>query len=388
MPRVHVLVGTRKGAFVYSSDENRENWQISEPMMPGWTVQHMAAETRRGESRLYAAASHWAWGPSVSRSDDGGKTWDQRSPGLAFPADMGLAVGYVWHVEPGHESQPGVIYAGTQPAAMFRSDDWGESWAPVEAITRHKLRPLWGPTGSVGESSLHSIQVDPRDAKRVFISISSGGSYMTEDGGETWMLCSHGVVVTTPAAKAFLAEIAEMFPNPELPEGVDPAALDEFHKLRLDRKNPDRLWGQSHVGVFKSEDRGQHWEDVTNGLPSFHGFPIAVTKRGPDRVFVMPLEFEANNFRVCPGQLAVYRTDDTGKTWERLTNGLPGPHNYQSAYRQAMDTDGAESEGVYLGTTNGEVYYGQDGGDQWVRLPGTLPPILSVTAFESSTAGL
>lgn len=388
MPRVHVLVGTRKGAFVYTSDENRENWQISEPMMPGWTVQHMAVETRRNESRLYAAASHWAWGPSVSRSDDGGKTWEQRSPGLAFPADMGLAVGYVWHVEPGHAAKPGVLYAGTQPAGMFRSDDWGESWSPMEAITRHKLRPLWGPTGSVGESSLHSIQVDPREPNRLFISISSGGSYMSEDGGETWSLCSHGIVVTTPAAKTFLAEIAELFPNPELPEGVDPAALDEFHKLRLDPKNPDRLWGQSHVGVFKSEDRGQHWEDVTNGLPSFHGFPIAVTKRGPDGVFVVPLEFGANNFRVCPGQLAVYRTSDAGKTWDRLINGLPGPHDYQSAYRQALDTDGVEAEGVYLGTTNGEVYFGRDGGEKWTRLPGTLPPVLSVTAFESSSAGL
>ena len=177
MPRVHVLVGTRKGAFVYSSDENRENWQISEPMMPGWIVQHMAVETRRGQPRIYASASHFAWGPSVSRSDDGGKTWDQRTPGLAFPADMGLAVAYVWHIQPGHEKQPGVVFAGTQPAGLFRSEDYGESWAPVGAITNHKLRPLWGPTGSVGESSLHSIQIDPREPNRVYISISSGGSY-------------------------------------------------------------------------------------------------------------------------------------------------------------------------------------------------------------------
>ncbi|MEO6399089.1 MAG: hypothetical protein ABIP13_11520, partial [Tepidiformaceae bacterium] len=294
MPRVHVMVGTRKGAFIYSSDENRENWQLSEPILPGWTVQHMAAETRMGSSRLYASANHFAWGPSVSRSDDGGKTWEQRSPGLAFASDAGLSVVCGWHIEPGLKDQPGVVYVGTQPAGLFRSDDFGESWSSVEAINNHKLRPLWGPTGLVGESSLHSIQVDPRDAMRVYVSISSGGSYMTEDGGETWTLCSHGIVVTTPAAKEFLAEIAEMFPNPELPPDVDPAALDEFHKLRIDPKNPDRLWGQSHVGVFKSEDRGKHWEDVTNGLPSFHGFPIAVTKQGPDHVYVLPLEFQAN----------------------------------------------------------------------------------------------
>ncbi len=377
--QTHVMVGTRKGAWIYTSDERRERWEISEPIMPGWTVHHMAADLRRDPPRLYAASNHWAYGPSVARSDDGGVTWEQRSPGLAFPQDMGLSVANVWHVEPAHESHPGVVYAGTQPATLFRSEDWGESWSPVEAITRHKAREFWGPTGSVGESSLHSIQVDPRNPNRVYISISSGGSYVSEDGGVTWALCSHGIVVTTPAAKAFLAEIAEMFPQPELPPDVDPAAMDEFHKLLVDRKNPDRLWGQAHVGAFRSDDRGVHWEDVTHGLPSFHGFPIAVTRREPDQVFVMPLEYQMNNFRVCPGQLAVYRTGDAGVTWERLTNGLPGPNDFQSAYREAMDTDGGDPEGVYLGTTNGQVFYGREGGEHWSRLPGTLPPILSVT---------
>ena len=378
--QTYVMVGTRKGGWIYTSDEKRENWSISDPVMPGWTIHHMTADLRRDPPRLYAAANHWAWGKSVARSDDGGVTWEQRSPGLAFPQDMGLSVENVWHVEPGHQSQPGVVYAGTQPAAMFRSSDWGESWEPVEALTRHKFRELWGPTGSVGESSLHSIQVDPRDQNRIYAAISSGGSYVTEDGGQTWNLCNHGIVVTTPAAKELLAEIAEMFPQPELPPDVDPAAMDEFHKLRLDPKNPDRLWGQSHFGVFKSDDRGKHWEDVTRDLPSFHGFPLVVTRRAPDQVFVVPLEHGMNNFRVCPGQLTVYRTRDAGATWQPLTNGLPGPNDFQSAYREAMDTDGADPEGVYLGTTNGQVFYGREGGEQWTRLPGTLPPILSVTA--------
>ena len=174
--------------------------------------------------------------------------------------------------------------------------------------------------------------------------------------------------------------IAENFPQPELPPGVDPAALDEFHKFRVDTKNPDRLWGQSHVGVFKSDHRGQGWEDVTAGLPSFHGFPLAVTRRHPDAVFVVPLEFETDNFRVVRGQFAVWRTMDGAKTWQAMTNGLPGPDDYQSAYREAMDTDGLESEGVYVGTTNGAVYGSNDLGEHWRRLPGTLPPILSVTA--------
>ncbi|MBI2767267.1 MAG: hypothetical protein HYX53_15330 [Chloroflexi bacterium] len=382
MSRVNVLVGTRKGAFIYTSDARRESWEISEPMMPGWTINHMAVDLRRGTPRFYAGANHWAWGPSVARSDDGGATWEQRSPGLAFPQDMGLNIAAVWHVEPGHAKEPGVVYAGTAPAALFKSVDYGDSWEPVEAITRHKLRHLWGPTGSVGDSSLHSIQVDPRDPQRLYISISSGGTYLTENGGEDWDLRSHGVVVTTPAAKEILAMIVENFPQPELPPDVDPAAIDEFHKLLLDPKNPDRLWGQAHFGVFKSERSGKDWQDVTEGLPSFHGFPLAITRRAPDAVFVLPLEHQRDNFRVQPGQLAVWRTCDGGKTWEACTNGLPGPHDYQSAYREALSTDGCEDEGVYLGTTNGEVYYGAERGERWQRLPGTLPPILSVTAVE------
>lgn len=375
-----LLVGTRKGAWIYTAGEGGRCWELSEPIMPGWTVHHMAADLRCDPPRLYAAANHWAWGPSVVRSDDGGRTWEQRSPGLAFPADTGLAVANVWQVQPGHADRPGVVYAGTQPANLFRSEDWGESWTPVASITNHRLRPLWGPTGSVGDSSLHSIEIDPRQPDRVYISISTGGTYSSEDGGTTWDLCSHGIVVTTPAAKEFLAEIAEQFPQPELPPDVDPAALDEFHKFHIDQKNPDRLWAQSHVGVFRSERRGKDWQDVTSGLPSFHGFPIAVTKRGTDAVFVVPIEYGADNFRVVNGQFAVWRTMNGGESWEKLTNGLPGPHDYQSAYREAMDTGAQDAEGVYVGTTNGQVYASADLGESWQRLPGTLPPVLSVTA--------
>ena len=379
--QTHLLVGTRKGAWIYTSDERRRDWELSAPIMPGWTVHHMAVDLRRETPRIYAAANHWAWGPYVARSDDGGVTWEQRSPGLAFPADMGVSVANIWHIEPGHESQPGVVYAGTQPGGLFRSEDWGETWAPIDSLNRHPFREFWGATGSVGESSLHSIQIDPRDANRIYCAISSGGTYLTEDGCKTWELRSHGIVATTPAAKAMLAQFAGMFPEPELPPGVDPAALDEFHKLRLDPKRPDRLWGQAHIGVFRSDAGGKGgWQDVTEGLPSFHGFPLALTRHDPDFVFVVPLAFEADNFRVCAGQFAVYRSGDGGATWEALTDGLPGPHDYQSAYREAMDTDGLTPEGIYVGTSNGEVYASADLGDHWQRLPGTLPPIVSVTA--------
>jgi photosystem II stability/assembly factor-like uncharacterized protein len=163
---------------------------------------------------------------------------------------------------------------------------------------------------------------------------------------------------------------------------MDPLGINEMHKMRIDQKNPDRLWTQTHVGVFRSDDKANNWEDVTKGLPSFHGFPIAVTRKGPDATFVVPLAFAGlyDNFRVADGQFAVWRTTDSGKSWQAMTKGLPGPHDYQSVYREGLDTDGLDSEGVYVGTSNGEVYASRDTGDTWQRLPGTLPPILSVTA--------
>ncbi|MBF6600853.1 MAG: exo-alpha-sialidase [Dehalococcoidia bacterium] len=377
--QVKVLVGTRKGAFIYTSDRSRESWDISEPILPGWAVYQMAIDGRGDAPRFYAAANHWAWGRSVAKSDAGAKDWDVRSEGLGFPQDMGVTVGNVWHVTPGLASEPGVVYAGTQPAGLFRSDDWGASWKPVDELNRSEERKYWLGSGG-GDSALHSIEVDPRDARRIYVAVSAGGGYTTRDGGTTWEIFSHAAIPQTMSARQFVKELMEMFPEQEIRPGIDPMAIDEMHNMRLDQKNPDRIWAQTHVGVFRSDDQGVTFEDVTEGLPSFHGFPLAVTKRGPDATYVVPLEFQENNFRVCPGQFAVYRTADLGKTWERLTTGLPGPHDYQSAYREALDTDGVEREGVYVGTTNGEVHASADGGDHWQRLPGTLPPILSVTA--------
>lgn len=379
MPQVKVLVGTRKGAWMYTSDERRRDWHISEPIMPGWSVYHMSADLRGPRPRLFAAANHWAWGPSVARSDDLGKSWEQRSPGLAFPKDMGLTVANTWHVVPGHESQPGLVYAGTEPAGLFRSEDSGESWVPVDSLNRHEFRQFWGPTGGDPDSCVHSIEVDPRDGSRFYVSISSGGTFYTEDNAKTWQFRNHSVLATTKMARDMMERFADAFAQPNLPPNVDPASADEFHRVRIDLKKPDRLWGQAHIGVFRTDDRGEKWTDVTEGLPSFHGFPIAVTKRNPDAVFVVPLQFEADNFRVVPGQFAVWRTMDQGKSWQKLTNGLPGPNDYQSALREAMDTDGLESEGVYVGTSNGMVYASPDLGEHWLELPGRLPPILSVT---------
>ena len=384
--QVRILVGTRKAAFIYTSNEARQDWQLSEPMFPGWRVLNMACDTRRDPPRLYASFNHDVWGALIAKSDDGGETWEQRSKGLAFPKDMGLAIDTIWAVTPGGEGEPGVVYAGTSPAGLFRSEDWGHTWEQNEAINRHDYRAFWqpvagGPARPEAQRvtmALHSIEIDPRDANHIYLNISGGGSYVTLDGGDRWHVFSHHAISVSPQAKMFISQTAS-----NVPPGVDPAAAHDMHRLRLDEKNPDRLWTQAHTGVFRSDDGGRSWEDVTEGLPSFHGFPIAVTRRQPDAVYVVPLETGTDNFRACPGQFAVYRTRDSGSTWQRLTEGLPGPNDYQSAYREGLDTDGLDPEGVYVGTSNGQVYLSIDGGDHWDRLPGTLPPVLSVTCAVS-----
>jgi len=378
--QMRVLVGTRKGGFIYTPDATRTRWEISQPILPGWTVYHMAGDLRGREPRFFAAANHWAWGRSVAKSDDLGATWDYRSTGLGFAPDAGKTVQNVWHVTPGHPSEPGVVYAGTQPAGLFRSQDHGHTWAPVEGLNRHSTSGMWSMTGG-GDSCLHSIEIDPRDARHLYAAISSGGSYESKDRGDTWSMISHTAVPQTELARAITQELIDTFPAVPRPDDMDPLAIDEMHKMRIDVKDPDRIWAQAHMGVFRSDDAGATWEDVTHTLPSFHGFPIAVTRRAPDAAFIVPLAFAGmnDNFRVCPGQFTVYRTRDRGATWQPLTEGLPGPNDYQSVYREGLDTDGLDPEGVYVGTSNGHVYASSDGGDHWQELPGRLPPVLSVS---------
>jgi photosystem II stability/assembly factor-like uncharacterized protein len=377
---VKLLVGTRKAAFIYTSDERRNTWHLSPPIMTGWTVYHMAADTRGSSARLYAAANHWAWGRSVAKSDDLGATWESRSPGLGFPEGSGRTIENIWTITPGHPGEPGVVYAGSQPAGLFRSEDRGESWQPVTTLNEHPSNKEWSGTGG-GDSCVNSIEIDPRDPRRMYLAVSSGGSYRTANGGASWEIFSQTAVPQTEKARQLITDLIERFEMPPK-DDIDPLAIDEMHKMRIDTKNPDRIWTQTHVGVFRTDDRGDTWHDVTRGLPSFHGFPIAVSKRPPDAAYIVPLAFEGtyDNFRVCDGQFTVYRTRNGGDTWQPLTDGLPGPNDYQSVYREGLDTDGLDPEGVYVGTSNGAVYASADAGDSWQRLPGTLPPVLSVTA--------
>jgi photosystem II stability/assembly factor-like uncharacterized protein len=327
-------------------------------MLTGWAIYHMVADTRSTTPRLLATANSAWWGPSVARSDDGGATWDQRCEGLGFPRDMGIALGNVWHLRLGLDSQPGVVFAGTDPAGVFRSDDSGVSWASVEGINRHKLRPFWRPVPGVeqgvmevwmeeGEDAAqaildhidepieddltrrraavqndlggmaHSIEIDPRDASRMYVSISAGGSYVTSDGGETWEMFQHQPDPVEPVGEALISQLAA-----NVDASVDPAAHFDMHTMRLDPKRPDRLWGQAHTGVYRSDDGGRTWVDASPDLPTFHAFPIAVTRREPDAAFIVPLVND--DFRVAGGQLTVYRTRDAGASWGATDRGTAG----------------------------------------------------------------
>ncbi len=382
MAVVKLLVGTRKGAFIYTSDERRERWELSQLLFPGWQVYDVVADLRDVTPRFYACGNHSVWGPFVAKSADLGETWETRSEGLGFPPDMKTSINSVWNVVPGSVDRPGVVFAGTAPPGLFRSEDWGRSWSSVDSINNHEHRRFWQPIAGTappdaeltiaGGPPVQSIQIDPRDPDHMYVAIS--GAYVTLDGARTWRLFSHRAISDSEQAKVFVSQAAG-----RTPPGIDPAAAHDMHCLRIDLKRPDRLWTQAHLGVFRSDDGGRSWQDVTDGLPSFHGFPIVITRRDPDAAFVVPLDASGANPRTAvDGQLAVYRTTDSGGTWTRLTGGLPGPDDYQSVYREAMDTDGIEPEGIYFGTSHGQVYCSKDLGEHWTRLPGTLPPVLSV----------
>jgi photosystem II stability/assembly factor-like uncharacterized protein len=312
-------------------------------------VYHAIVDARTGT--WYAAANHTVYGPTIQRSTDGGRTWT-RSSGVGLPADSELTLSAVWHIEPGRPEEPGTLYVGGDPAALLRSDDAGESWHANRGILEHPMRNRWMP--GAGGLTCHSIQLDPRDAQRIYLGITTAGVFRSEDAGETWVPVNSGV------AADYLGE-----PYPEV--GQCP------HKLLLHPARPDRLWQQNHCGVYRSDDGGDSWVRLDgNGLPSGFGFPIILHPTDPDTAFVIPEEgFE---YHFAPGgRFAVHRTRDGGQTWQPITDGLPDP-----AWMAVLREASAYDEGsVYFGTQSGS-FFALTHGDRWVEGIRHLPPILSV----------
>jgi hypothetical protein len=354
-----ILVGTTKGAFLFRTDPERRGRQVSGPHLPGQQVYALAWDDRGGRRRVLAGAESWHWGPQVHRSDDLGATWSDPVKGsVRFPEEANAAVKRVWQLVPAGPEQPDVVYAGVDPAALFRSEDGGESFELLPGLWEHPHRSKWEPGG--GGLCLHTIVLAPDDPERIWVAISAAGVYHTADGGSSWQTRHQGV------RAQFRPD-----PYPEFGQCV--------HKIAPAGGRPDRMYLQNHWGLYRTDDAGGQWVDIANGVPSDFGFPLVAHPSDPDTAWVIPLT--SDEFRcTAEGKARVYRTRDAGASWQPLTAGLPQRDAYLTVLRDGFATDGGEPAGLYFGTRTGELFGSADEGDSWELLAGWLPPVLCVKA--------
>ncbi|MGZ6271510.1 MAG: WD40/YVTN/BNR-like repeat-containing protein [Candidatus Limnocylindrales bacterium] len=348
--RLLVLLGTKKGAFILESDLDRRRFDVRGPLCEGWPIQDMNLEPGTG-ALLAAGGSAW-YGPAVWRSEDRGLTWTHSSEGLTYGED-GPKIRTVWNVTPAH----GALFAGVEPAGLFRSTDGGRTWAHVEGLTKHPTRESWQPGN--GGLCLHTILAHPTDPQRMWVGISAVGCFATEDGGATWEARNRGVR-------------ADFLPDPY------PETGQCVHKMVLAPGMPDRLYQQNHCGTYRSDDGGRTWACLDDGLPSTFGFPMVASSRDPDTVFTVPLNGDDRGRYVPDGAMAVWRTQDRGASWTALRDGLPQSHAYLGVLREAMARDALEPFGLYVGTSTGQLFVSADEGERWSLAADYLPPIWSV----------
>lgn len=354
--RVLVLVGSRKGAFVLESTPARAEWTVRGPYLAGQNVMHLAFDPRT--DTMFAAVGDPWFGSRVYRSADLGHTWDEPQTGPAFPAETGLTLEKIWNVTPGRPEEPGVVYAGVEPAALFRSSDGGGTWDFVRSLNDHPTRSTWEP--GAGGLCLHTIVLDPVDLQRMYVAISSAGVFRTTDGGATWETANRGT------RNNFLPDQEPVYP--EYGQCV--------HKVVMNPAEPARLYQQNHCGVYRSDDGAASWVEITEGLPTDFGFGIAVHPQNPDTVWVCP-SISGYEHWVPGAEMAVYRSRDRGASWTKLTRGLP-QGAFVNVLRDAMAVDTLPTPGVYVGTNTGQLFHSADEGDSWHLAPALLPVINSV----------
>lgn len=388
MSSVRVLVGTRKGAFILSSDGKRRKWEVSGPHFAGWEVYHMKGSTA-DPNRIYASQCSGWFGQIIQRSDDGGKTWHQPGTpaGQELKSPEGMPMGEsnkfvydtsdrtgrpltthqwydgtqhpwefkrVWHLEPSL-NDPQTVFAGVEDAAMFKTTDGGKTWKELAGL-RQAHGDKWMP--GAGGMGLHTILLDPTNPQRMYIAISAAGAFRTDDGGGNWKPINKGLK-------------SNYIPNPEAEVGHC------VHRIALHRNKPQVLYMQKHWDVMRSDNAGESWHEVSGNLPSDFGFPIDVHAHEPQTVYVVPIKSDSEHYPP-EGKLRVYRSRTGGNEWEALTNGLPQKDCYVNILRDAMAVDSLDSCGIYFGTTGGQVYASADSGDTWSPIVRDLPAVLSV----------
>jgi photosystem II stability/assembly factor-like uncharacterized protein len=354
-----LMIGTRKGCWMATSDEKRETWELQGPEELGAEVHSVAVDTRGEQPRLFMASRSWHWGPQVLRSDDLGRTWERGATGsLAFPEDTGRSLESVWAIAPS-PADPAVVWAGTEPSALFRSEDGGETFSMVRSLWDHPHRSQWG--AGFGGQAIHTVLPHPTDPDQVTVAMSAGGVYRTYDRGKTW----------APANSGIRAEF--------LPEGEQYPDFGQcVHKVARDPSDPDRLYLQNHGGVYRSKDGGDTWTSIADGLPQEFGFPVVAHPRVPGTIWVFPLVGSGERFPEG-GRAGVWRSRDGGDTWQDTSSGLPEDF-WSAVMRDAMCVDDADPLGVYFGSRDGTVFASTDEGDTWRSVAEHLPDVLCVRA--------
>jgi hypothetical protein len=354
-----LLIGTGKGLFLARSGDDRKSWDVSPVQFPMTGVYAVGIDRRRDRPRLLAGITSSHFGPSVAVSDDLGETWQEPDAApVAFPADTGASLARVWQLAPGPAGQPDRVYAGVEPSALFVSDDGGRTYEFVRGLWDHPHREQWG--AGFGGQAIHTVLPHPTDPDRVLVAMSTGGVYTTRDGGKTWQASNTGI-------KAYFYPD----PYPEFGQCV--------HKVSGHPDRPEQYFLQNHHGVYRSDDGGGTWNSIADGLPTDFGFTMVSHPHRPGVAYVFPITADGRRFP--PDQRCrVYRTEDAGETWTALSDGLPAEPFFPAVLRDAMCTDDADPAGVYFGTRSGEVYASADEGESWRLVAAHLPDVLSVRA--------
>jgi photosystem II stability/assembly factor-like uncharacterized protein len=365
MSKVRVLVGTKKGAFLLTSDASRKSWKVDGPHFAGWEIYHLKGSPA-DPNRLYASQSSGWFGQVLQRSDDGGKTWEAGGNEFTYEGSVGPHVWYdgsphpyefkrVWHLEPSL-SDPDTVFAGVEDAALFKSTDGAKTWSELPGLRTHETASTWAP--GAGGLCLHTIVADPTNPDKMYIAISSAGVFRTDDAGKTWKPANRGLRSNTMPDQD--AEVGHC-----------------VHRIAMHPSRPNTLFMQKHWDVMRTDDGAESWQEISGNLPTDFGFVVDVHAHEPNTVYVIPITSDSHHF-VPEGKLRVYRSRSGGNEWEALTNGLPQKDCYVNVLRDAMAIDSIDPCGVYFGTSGGQVYASADAGDSWAPIVRDLPQVLSV----------